>query len=834
MKRRYHSLISIIALLLVGCAGFRPTSPAQSPAAPSLTPSPTLTPTATATPTPSPTATPTPTPQPADRLAAAQHAMEIGHWDLAEEHYTRLQTQPMVSPVQAREATLGLMTVARARGDVETITNLAPEFLEDEDLSTPLRVEAELIFADALKILGEHSQAAVYYGSAAQLEPLLGAYVYDWQGDELYAAGQYEAALDAYQQALPDKTTNPQIAGLLEKIGLTYAVLGDFEAAIATYEEILALTKNPGYRARILYQTAETERLAGQTQAAYDRMQALIATYPEEPYAYDALLTLVRNEVPVDEMLRGRVDYYAGAYGPAVEAFYRIIQGDPDHGGAPHYYAGMSYLEAGSDDLALSEFDLLIETHPEDPFVPLAWMGKGETFAGLGQRQSAIRAYLTMADRYPDHPKAPEAMQEAAELHGDNQDYEAAAEILIDLADHYPETDLAPDALFQAGLLAYRNDAPARAEETWRSLVADFPTHERAQAAHFWLGKTYLASGKTLSATQALSEAVAADPWDFYGLQALDALSGDAEFKPTATAVTSCSTSEARQEAEAWLSTWLDVPDGQTPGSLPPSLADDPRLRRGTRLLDLGYFNAGRKELENLRVSTDDDPLTQYRLALAFRDVGLYRSSIIAAYTVWQHAAVDSFAELPRYLGCLIYPTYYDDLVEQAADRHDLPPLFVYALLRQESLFEGFATSWASAQGLMQVIPSTGAQIAETLDWPPDYETKDLYRPMVSVRFGVWYLATQRNQLDNLFAAMAAYNGGPWNAANWWEMADGDEDLFVEFISFSETRLYVRLIREHYAKYAWLYGGWEIPKTIQPSATPTPIPTATATPIGER
>jgi soluble lytic murein transglycosylase len=129
----------------------------------------------------------------------------------------------------------------------------------------------------------------------------------------------------------------------------------------------------------------------------------------------------------------------------------------------------------------------------------------------------------------------------------------------------------------------------------------------------------------------------------------------------------------------------------------------------------------------------------------------------------------------------------------------------------------------------MQVIPSTGAQIASSLGWPPDYETRDLYRPMVSVRFGVWYLATQRNQLDNLFAAMAAYNGGPGNAAWWWEMAEGDEDLFAELIGFSETRLYVRLIREHYAKYAWLYGDLEMPTETSPIESPTP----TATPSGE-
>jgi len=74
-----------------------------------------------------------------------------------------------------------------------------------------------------------------------------------------------------------------------------------------------------------------------------------------------------------------------------------------------------------------------------------------------------------------------------------------------------------------------------------------------------------------------------------------------------------------------------------------------------------------------------------------------------------------------------------------------LDPLLVLALIRQESLFESLATSHAAAHGLMQVIPATGAQIAAELGWPPGYGTGDLYRPYVSLRFGTYYLAQQRD-----------------------------------------------------------------------------------------
>ena len=315
-----------------------------------------------------------------------------------------------------------------------------------------------------------------------------------------------------------------------------------------------------------------------------------------------------------------------------------------------------------------------------------------------------------------------------------------------------------------------------------------------------------MAAGELVSATDALSQAVSLGAWEFYGLQAGDLLDGSPPFPQDAGVAVRCDAPAAQSEAEAWLEDWLDLAPEVAVGTLPAAISSDVRFRRAEFLLDVGRFEDARLELEKLRVATVDDALTQYRLALAFRDLGVYRSSISAASALWRLSPAEDISALPRFIGCLIYPTYYSDLIEPAAATEDLPPLLVYALLRQESLFEGQATSFAAARGLMQVIPPTGDAIAAALGWPPGYETSDLYRPMVSVRFGTWYLAEQRDYIDgNLYAAMAAYNGGPGNSRWWWDQAEGDPDLFVELIAFSETRRYVRLIREHFAAYEWLY-----------------------------
>ena len=88
----------------------------------------------------------------------------------------------------------------------------------------------------------------------------------------------------------------------------------------------------------------------------------------------------------------------------------------------------------------------------------------------------------------------------------------------------------------------------------------------------------------------------------------------------------------------------------------------------------------------------------------------------------------------------LSYPLAYADLLSVEAGARSLDPLLLAALIRQESLFEPAAESYAGARGLGQVMPATGEGIARSLNMA-DFVLDDLYRPWVSVRFGAYYLS---------------------------------------------------------------------------------------------
>jgi soluble lytic murein transglycosylase len=220
-------------------------------------------------------------------------------------------------------------------------------------------------------------------------------------------------------------------------------------------------------------------------------------------------------------------------------------------------------------------------------------------------------------------------------------------------------------------------------------------------------------------------------------------------------------------------------------------------------------YEQARAEFEALREDLKLNAVDSFRLANHLHNIGLYRSAIFAAREVLNLAGLESQAEsltAPAYFNHLRYGLYYYDLITAEEQRYGHDPLFMFSVIRQESLFEGFVNSPAGARGLMQVVPPTGQQIADELNWPPTYTEEDLYRPNVSVRYGAYYLDKNRDLFDgSLYGSLAAYNAGPGNALVWDELAGGDPDLFLETIRFQETRDYIRFIYEIFDTYRSLY-----------------------------
>jgi soluble lytic murein transglycosylase len=748
-------------------------------------------PTATATPPPP---TFTPTPQPDQALREARQAMHDGDFSTAIQKYQALIAGSPNSD-HLEEALIDRAYATVRSGDPAAAIELFTQFIDQH-------FESDRV-ADAWFHLGElHFDRAAYQDAIAAYqnylklrEDVLADFVDERIGDGYTQLNDHANAAESYERALTQASGTSNVANLREKLALAYRQLGQPTNALAQYDAILSFAQQRGYRASIMLQAGQTLLDAGQNEAGFERFMELVNTYPERNEAYQALLALVNAEVPVYEFQRGLVDYYAKQYEAAIAAFERFIAANEDHGNA-HYYIGLSYKGAGNIGAALTAFADIIDDHPEASRWGDAWIEKANTQAVGGDIDGAVDTLTTFVKENPTASQAPTALWNAAGLLERSGDYQRAVELNLQLQDDYPNDTNASEALFDAGLDAFRIDDDDTAIEAWRTLSNTYPLSELHPAALLWQGK--VANDRALLAQLAASDA-------YYGLRAGDILSGTNGL-PFVPGNFDVDPDEGRAEAEQWLANWLQV-SPESWRSLPAEIINDPRFKRGTELWRLGKLSEGKAEFQALREAYSNTPAVLYPLAVHYRDIGLYYPSIVAANQVVRQSPAGSTANAPLFLQRLVYPIYYANLIVPEAQAANIDPMVIFSLMRAESLFDGAVTSSAAAGGLMQIIPPTGEQIARDLRWS-NYQQSDLYRPFISVKFGVYYL--RRYGLDfldqDMYAAWAAYNGGPGNAQRWKENSNGDTDLFVENISLGETRLYIDRLRENLEWYQRLYG----------------------------
>jgi soluble lytic murein transglycosylase-like protein/lipopolysaccharide biosynthesis regulator YciM len=150
----------------------------------------------------------------------------------------------------------------------------------------------------------------------------------------------------------------------------------------------------------------------------------------------------------------------------------------------------------------------------------------------------------------------------------------------------------------------------------------------------------------------------------------------------------------------------------------------------------------------------------------------------------------------------LLYPAGYRKLICEAAGSHKIDPLWLHAIIWQESKYNPTARSGASARGLMQFIPETARAVAVSAGMPP-VSVENLYDPAVSIQLGAAYWASLMQKLKSPEMALAAYNGGPDNVQRWMSKSS-DPELFVSDIGFVETKRYVMLVFAARAAYGQL------------------------------
>jgi soluble lytic murein transglycosylase len=209
------------------------------------------------------------------------------------------------------------------------------------------------------------------------------------------------------------------------------------------------------------------------------------------------------------------------------------------------------------------------------------------------------------------------------------------------------------------------------------------------------------------------------------------------------------------------------------------ALANNLAIQRAKELMALGFVGEARQEW---LWAMDSLSLAERQAAAQLaKQWGWFDLAIVGASKANIHSDIK-----------LRFPFAYRRSVLAAARKTHLNSAWVWAIMRQESAFMWNAKSSAGALGLMQIMPSTGRQLARGMA----LRRMNLLDPEQNIRLGSTYLRQLLKLFDgNAILATASYNVGPNRIKNFQDLYQRlPKDVWVEILPWKETRDYVKSV----------------------------------------
>jgi soluble lytic murein transglycosylase len=744
---------------------------------------------------------------PAGRIDAADSALLAGQLEKAEELYQEAYQETADMETQAR----ALYGLGRSYFSARNYAAAADAFnrILGQFPNSKVFANAYFMLGRTYDLTGEYLQAAASYQRYSQIgAAILSDYVLTLQGDAAAAGGDYTQAIYAYQAA---QQANPNVdaSSLNLKIGRAYDALQDYTTSIQYYQNVYNNSQDAYTRSTANLLMGQAYQKLDMPEEAYKRFLDSVYQFPKAYDSFTALSILISQDYPVNEYVRGLVDYYAGSYDYAISAFERYLASNPDdNDGTVYYFLGLSYYFDDQPRNAIEAYQTMIDNYPGNAYWAAAWDEKAYVqWAVLGEFTNAAETYQSFVSGNRTSPDAPNYLFEAARVYERSGDLENAARTWQRLMDEYPSAEKSYEGLFLAGITYYRLGKYEDALKILQRLLVLATNASEKARAHMWIGKCYQALGDADNAQNAFTAGQQSDPTDYYGIRSGQLLEGRGIYDTQSQFDLGYDLNYERPEGEAWLRSTFNIP-AETDLSGLVDLQTNQRIQRIQAYWELSLFSQAVNEAELLRSELQGDTVNLYRLMNYLLDLDLYQPAIYACRDILSLAALDDLSSLsvPIFFTHVRFGAYFREMMVQAANDYEIPPLLFYALVRQESMFNPFISSAVGASGLAQIMPATGKENVDLLGWPDNYDSADLLRGEVSIELGAFYLSRMLKYLKgDMQAALAAYNAGAGNAEIWKDQSKGDPDLFLETIRTQETRDYLMQIAEFLNIYELVY-----------------------------
>lgn len=440
------------------------------------------------------------------------------------------------------------------------------------------------------------------------------------------------------------------------------------------------------------------------------------------------------------------------------------------------YLLGMSYYRLGQNKNAVEIFKRLKDSYAEKRQIIVYYLGRAEE--KIGNYESAMENYNDVG-KNKKNKLADNALCLSALLQEDKGNFKKALAIYCQIKDEFEKGDYLIKAMRRGGILSFRMAQLPLSEEFFnKALTLSKKGRSNYASSIYWLGRIEEKRGNK-EKRDSLWNIIKRDiPLAYFSFH-LGGNKIDTEEKDT----------------KKWLSTWTDTLL---------TLTGEEKIywERGKTFLDIGFGAEAERSFSHIKQTT----FLVYKLARLFKEKGFDYQSILYAVKVKARSPGNNFSKAPEELLKIEYPLLYLPTILEKSRKYGLQPEILAALIHQESAYRRNAISSANAIGLTQLLPAVAEEVARNNRI--EYNgVEDLKRsPELSIELGAAHFSHLQKKFKKFEFSLAAYNAGERKAKEWKRKWEEDITTYVDMISYSETRGYVKRVLAKKEIYTLLWG----------------------------
>lgn len=543
----------------------------------------------------------------------------------------------------------------------------------------------------------------------------------------------------------------------------------------------------------------------GDLAQAAEYFQRVYYVYPTAKEATDAANELVDLKQrlgdayppPMPEAMLGRAEKLFNAKNPGA-ARIELAAAIPQLAGAQRDLAEVRLGEADFlDKHAESAFSYLSALKVQDPEADAERLSYLIRCARNEDRHADVKPFLdTLAQQHPASPWRLDALIFVADQARTDNDAGTYLPLYRACSQTFAKDPRSAWCHWRVAFESYRKDG-ADAYDLLRAHVQQYPDSVDVNNALYFLGRLQERKNDLGSARACYEELIKRFPNTYYSLVARERMKDPG----VETATPNAAMIEFLHGVP-----WPPRPEfpSFTPGETAAS-----RIRRANLLQLTGLTDFAEDELKfGARHDEEQENLYAYELAKIAEASNSPEQALhfIKAYAPnYLYMPLDQ-APVPFWQ--LAFPIPYRAAIVNYSRDESVDPFLVAALIRQESEFNAHVISHANAYGLMQLLPSTGRQLARHFGIRR-LPAVQLLTPDRNIQLGTYFFHNLLNSYGGQAEiALASYNAGPGRADLWRTWGPFREPAeFIETVPFHETRGYIQIVLRNADVYRRLYGG---------------------------